>query len=80
MVYFTATFPYIVLIILLVRGATLDGAKDGIEFYLKPDWELLKKPKVWADAAGQVFFSLSVGLGGLMSFASYNKFHNNIYR
>ena len=59
---------------------TLKGADKGIEFYIIPDWEKLKEPKVWVDAAGQIFFSLSVGFGGLMTFASYNKYNNNIYR
>ena len=37
-VWVTATFPYLVLLILLVRGATLPGAWRGVVFYLKPDW------------------------------------------
>lgn len=37
-VYFTATFPYVVLITLLIRGLTLPGASNGIFYFLVPDW------------------------------------------
>ena len=45
-VYFTTLFPYVILTILLVRGALLPGAVDGIKFYMIPDWHKLSKPKV----------------------------------
>ena len=45
-VYFTATFPYLVLIILLVRGVTLPGSELGIEYFISPKWELLLDAKV----------------------------------
>ncbi|ELU15538.1 hypothetical protein CAPTEDRAFT_132296, partial [Capitella teleta] len=79
-VYFTATFPYVILLILLIKGLLLEGALKGIEFYIIPDWSKLRNAQVWIDAAGQVLFTLSIGFGGLMNFASYNKFRNNIYR
>merc|ERR1711976_189679 len=80
-VYFTALFPYIVLVILLIRGLTLDGYYEGVEFYiLTPDLERLKDSAVWKDAAVQIFFSLSDSWGGLIALASYNRFHNDALR
>ncbi|KAG9351718.1 hypothetical protein JZ751_022969 [Albula glossodonta] len=62
-VYFTAIFPYVMLLVLLVRGLTLPGALDGIGFYLYPDPSHLADPQVWMEAGGQILFSYSVGSG-----------------
>jgi len=79
-VWFTALFPYVVLIILLIRGITLPGSAEGIAYYLRPDFGALTKSTVWLDAGTQVFFSLGPGFGVLLAYASYNKYHNNVYK
>lgn len=79
-VYFTATFPYVVLIALFFRGVTLEGADKGIEFYLKPDFARLGDAQIWLDAASQILYSLSPGFGTLIAFASFNKRSNDTMR
>merc|ERR1712096_299065 len=78
-VYFTATFPYLVLIVLLVLGVTLPGAGDGLCYLFVPKWEKLASFTVWRRAAGQVFFSLGISWGGIIMFGSYNKFTARVH-
>ena len=53
--YFTATFPYVVIVLLIARGVTLPGSDIGIEYYMKPQWELLKDPTVSHNPQHAVF-------------------------
>ncbi|XP_029957194.1 sodium- and chloride-dependent GABA transporter 2-like [Salarias fasciatus] len=78
--YFTATFPYVMLFILLIRGITLPGAMDGLVYYLYPDLSRLSDAQVWMDAGTQVFFSYAIGLSFLTSLGSYNTFNNDCYK
>ncbi|XP_032325364.1 inactive sodium-dependent neutral amino acid transporter B(0)AT3 isoform X2 [Camelus ferus] len=79
-IYFTALFPYLVLTIFLIRGLTLPGATQGLVYLFTPDMQVLWNPRVWLDAATQIFFSLSLAFGGHIAFASYNPPRNNCER
>jgi NSS family neurotransmitter:Na+ symporter len=60
----------IIMCILLVRSLTLPGAGKGLEFYLKPDFSKLTSRMI-IDAMGQAFFSLSLGMGAMITYGSY---------
>ena len=70
-VWLTVPLPWIMLLILAVRGLTLPGSTQGLAFYLNPDWAQLAKPSTWRFAFGQVFFSLSLAFGVMITYASF---------
>lgn len=60
-----------ILILLAVWAFTLDGAMEGYAFYLRPAFSELLDPYILSQAAGQAFYSLSLGMGCMLTFASY---------
>ena len=70
-VLITVPLPWIMLIILTIRGLTLPGAATGLQFYLEPHWEKLGEVDTWRWAFGQVFFSMSLGFAVMLSYASF---------
>ena len=65
-------------LILLVRVLTLPGMEKGLAFMWNPDFSALVQPKTWLAAAGQVFFTLSIGMGVIINYASYVKRDDDI--
>lgn len=72
--YSKAMMPmlFVIIVVLACCSLTMPGAKDGLTFLLKPDFSKVTT-KVVLSAMGQAFFSLSVGLGCLATYASYFK-------
>jgi len=77
-VMITVPLPLVLLLILAIRGLTLPGAMDGLSYYLAPEWGKLLDPQTWIAAYGQVFFSLSVGWGILIAYASYRPKNSDV--
>lgn len=69
----TMPLPIILLVILFIRGITLDGSFSGIYYYLKPDFSALFSSEIWLAATSQIFFTLSLAFGIMVAYASYNK-------
>ncbi|XP_029375711.1 sodium- and chloride-dependent GABA transporter ine [Echeneis naucrates] len=79
-VYFTAVFPYVILIALLINNVQLPGALDGITFFILPEWDRLLSVEVWVNAAAQIFNSIGIGFGSLLAMSSYNSFNNSVLK
>jgi NSS family neurotransmitter:Na+ symporter len=68
----------VVLVLLIGYVLTLDGANDGVEAYLVPDFGRLTNPKLIIGAMGQAFFSLSLGVGTMLIYGSYVSDRDNL--
>lgn len=58
-------------LVLVLRGITLPHATDGLEYMFSPDWSALTDSSVWVAAYGQIFYSLSIAFGIMISYSSY---------
>lgn len=70
---------FVILVGLVVVALTLPGAAGGLEFFLSPDFSKIT-PAVFVNALGQTFFSLSLGMGILVTYASYYPIGTNLPR
>nr|AEA02131.1 dopamine transport protein [Polyrhachis vicina] len=79
-VWFTA-FPYAVIFLSLVHcSVSFCCTIAGIGVTLPTEFFAITQTRVWVDAATQVFFCLGPGFGVLLAYATYNKYHNNVYK
>ncbi len=73
---------FVIAVVLMIKVLTLKTpygkASDGLEFLWKPNIEALSNPGVWIAAAGQIFFTLSLGFGAIITYASYIKYDSDI--
>lgn len=62
---------WVLVILLAIRGLTLPGGLEGLNYYLTPDFGALTDPGLWISAFGQIYFTLSVALGIMVTYSSY---------
>ncbi|MFC7062308.1 sodium-dependent transporter [Halobacillus seohaensis] len=61
----------IILIILAFYSLSFEGASEGVRFLFSPDWSAFSDPGIYIAALGQAFFSLSLGMGAMLTYGSY---------
>ncbi|MBG0789477.1 MAG: sodium-dependent transporter [Desulfovibrionaceae bacterium] len=62
---------FFLVLLIIVRVVSLDGAMTGLDYLFTPDFSKLADFSVWADAYGQIFFSLSIGFSIMLAYSSY---------
>ncbi len=62
---------FAIILLLVVRGLTLEGSEKGLAFLFAPDFSKLSDKKVWLTALGHAFFTLSLGMGCMLTYGSY---------
>jgi len=77
-VLLTVPIPIILMLILTIRGLTLPGSIEGISYYLTPDFSKILNVDVWLSAYAQVFFSLGLAQGIMITYASYLRKNQDI--
>ncbi len=71
---------FVLFAVLVIYVLTLDGASEGLSVYLLPDFDKIFDPKLITSAMGQAFFSLSLGVGGMLVYGSYTRKEANLTR
>lgn len=80
MVWLTVMLPFVIIAIFVLYGITLPGAATGLNYYFSPNWEYLAKGETWLAAFSQIFFTLGLGMGFAVVYASFLPRKSSIIR
>ncbi|MBT3233303.1 MAG: sodium-dependent transporter [Calditrichaeota bacterium] len=71
---------FVIIILLVIRGVTLEGSEKGLAFLFAPDFSKVMDTKVWLTALGHAFFTLSIGMGAMLTYGSYLDRNENLLK
>ena len=70
-VKYTVFLPVLLLLVMAIKGCTMNGAMEGLKMFFIPDISAFSDPSLWIDAIGQVFYSLSIMMAIMFAYGSY---------